>query len=182
MNHFSDLKISEQFSFSDYIKGDPEMVSNSKRGLYLWWQTIMKDDGASGRMAQAEEIMREIVDQPELFRFMLGLHDSLPIPDWHNDVDAFEELMHETGYYTKLRFEDAVTQFVEIFLVFNEGESYNLDDEKGLRGMWNDYTDSLCKEGDITDWQYHNWDGYDEDIFRRIRPFSITRNVRSEQP
>lgn len=22
---------------------------------------------------------------------------------------------------------------------------------------WNNYTDSLCKDGLITDWQYHNW-------------------------
>jgi len=22
---------------------------------------------------------------------------------------------------------------------------------------WNNYTDGLCKDGLITDWQYHNW-------------------------
>jgi len=25
------------------------------------------------------------------------------------------------------------------------------------RQAWKDYTDRLCKGGDITGWQYHNW-------------------------
>ena len=30
--------------------------------------------------------------------------------------------------------------------------------DKPLRDQaWNDYTDALCKDGKITDWQYNNW-------------------------
>ena len=31
------------------------------------------------------------------------------------------------------------------------------DDRIAQWEAWNNYTDSLCKDGMITDWQYHNW-------------------------
>jgi hypothetical protein len=36
------------------------------------------------------------------------------------------------------------------------------DDEIMLREEWNNYTDMLCKEGDMTDLQYHHCPAYDE--------------------
>ena len=34
---------------------------------------------------------------------------------------------------------------------------YGADDYIAIREAWNDWTDFLCKEGRITDWQYNNW-------------------------
>lgn len=30
-------------------------------------------------------------------------------------------------------------------------------DKIAKQQAWNDYTDSLCKDGIITNWQYNNW-------------------------
>ena len=30
-------------------------------------------------------------------------------------------------------------------------------DKVALRESWNNFTDSLCKDGEITDYQYNNW-------------------------
>ena len=38
------------------------------------------------------------------------------------------------------------------------------DDEVMLNEAWSDYTDSLCKEGELTDLQYHYCPAYDEDM------------------
>ena len=32
-------------------------------------------------------------------------------------------------------------------------------DETALNEAWNNWTDMLCKDGEITDWQYNNWTG-----------------------
>jgi hypothetical protein len=40
-------------------------------------------------------------------------------------------------------------------------ESYGENDKVAIRTAWNDWTDSLCKDGRITPKQYNNWLGYD---------------------
>lgn len=38
--------------------------------------------------------------------------------------------------------------------------AYELDGERdgpARRETWNNWTDSLCKDGQISDWQYMNW-------------------------
>ena len=41
--------------------------------------------------------------------------------------------------------------------VRNEYEQDGLPDLPARREAWNNWTDSLCKNGDISDWQYENW-------------------------
>lgn len=36
-------------------------------------------------------------------------------------------------------------------------KQYGKDDKPAVREAWNDYTDALCKYGDITPEQYHTW-------------------------
>ncbi len=39
-------------------------------------------------------------------------------------------------------------------------EAYEQDGEPDWPARseaWNNWTDSLCKDGQISDWQYHNW-------------------------
>lgn len=37
-------------------------------------------------------------------------------------------------------------------------KSYGVKDKVALAEAWNNYTDSLCKEGLITQKQYNNWE------------------------
>lgn len=41
---------------------------------------------------------------------------------------------------------------------------YGADDEPALSEAWNDYTDGLCKDGELTDLQYHYCPAWDDDI------------------
>ena len=60
---------------------------------------------------------------------------------------------------TVLLREDAVTQFNEniLPLVIEQFEQDGQFDECARSEAWNDWTDSLCKNGIISDWQYENW-------------------------
>jgi hypothetical protein len=41
-------------------------------------------------------------------------------------------------------------------------EQYSEDDEPAINESWNNYTDSLCKDGQLTDLQYKYCPGYDD--------------------
>jgi hypothetical protein len=43
-------------------------------------------------------------------------------------------------------------------------ETYGEDDGPSLSESWNDYTDSLCKDGELTALQYHYCPAYDDDM------------------
>ena len=43
-------------------------------------------------------------------------------------------------------------------------EQYSEDDTVALSESWNDYTDSLCKDGELTDLQYHYCPAFDDTI------------------
>ncbi|AEY69524.1 hypothetical protein AH2_00013 [Burkholderia phage vB_BceS_AH2] len=43
-------------------------------------------------------------------------------------------------------------------------KEYGRDDYPALSESWNDYTDSLCKEGALNDLQYHHAPAWDDDI------------------
>lgn len=45
--------------------------------------------------------------------------------------------------------------FVERFEELYDEEPFN--DLIAAREAWNNYTDSLCKNGEISEWQYNNW-------------------------
>ena len=54
---------------------------------------------------------------------------------------------------------DACDQFEAEILPFIQ-EEYEQDGEPdwpARRESWNNWTDSLCKDGQISDWQYDNW-------------------------
>jgi hypothetical protein len=54
---------------------------------------------------------------------------------------------------------DACDQFEFDILPFIQDE-YEEDGEPdwpARREAWNNWTDSLCKDGQISDWQYENW-------------------------
>lgn len=43
-------------------------------------------------------------------------------------------------------------------------EQYSADDEPAMAESWNEYTDSLCKEGEFTDLQYHHCPAWDDSM------------------
>jgi hypothetical protein len=43
-------------------------------------------------------------------------------------------------------------------------DQYGEDDEVALSESWNDYTDSLCKEGEFSDLQYHHCPAWDDSM------------------
>jgi hypothetical protein len=54
---------------------------------------------------------------------------------------------------------DACDQFEFDILPFiqEECEQDGEPDWPARRETWNNWTDSLCKDGQISDWQYENW-------------------------
>ena len=60
--------------------------------------------------------------------------------------------------------------YSEAFTNWNESirpeivEQYGESDTVALSESWNDYTDSLCKDGELTDLQYQYCPSYDDDI------------------
>ena len=46
----------------------------------------------------------------------------------------------------------------EFKLIFKDFLKNNRFDYVAKRETWNNWTDSLCKDGLITSWQYENWD------------------------
>ena len=58
--------------------------------------------------------------------------------------------MTTSRYMTKA---EALRDFRQLFKTFGKR-----GDATAKREMWNNYTDSLCKSGDISLSQYENWD------------------------
>ena len=48
---------------------------------------------------------------------------------------------------------EAMKEFRSLYRAWGYGKG----DEVAKRTMWNDWTDSLCKDGQITQKQYENW-------------------------
>ena len=56
--------------------------------------------------------------------------------------------------------EQAIASFMECYVpvITQEEQRYNCHPDLPLRReTWNNYTDALCKDGQISDWQYENW-------------------------
>lgn len=49
-------------------------------------------------------------------------------------------------------FEDEVLPYVQ-----EQYEQDGIPDWPARREAWNDWTDMLCRDGEISDWQYENW-------------------------
>ena len=60
---------------------------------------------------------------------------------------------------TVITFDQACEIFREDILpyVIERYESDGIKDGPARRETWNDWTDSLCKDRQISDWQYANW-------------------------
>jgi len=56
--------------------------------------------------------------------------------------------------------EQAIIRFEENFMPYVRIEEKRYNNHPDLpmrRETWNNYTDGLCKDGEISDWQYENW-------------------------
>ena len=54
---------------------------------------------------------------------------------------------------------DAVQQFEDCILPMIQEDEKNLGhvDIPARSEAWNNWTDAMCKDGQISDWQYENW-------------------------
>lgn len=57
----------------------------------------------------------------------------------------------------KLTKKQVLADFREMWNEFLQSEPQWKGDSIAKREAFNNYTDSLCKDGLITDYQYHNW-------------------------
>ncbi len=60
---------------------------------------------------------------------------------------------------TVILWEDACRIFEDevLPLVVEAYEQDGIPDWPARREAWNNWTDALCKDGEISDWQYANW-------------------------
>jgi len=61
--------------------------------------------------------------------------------------------------HTVMKWKDAVEHYNNIILprVREQYEKNGQSDWPARRETWNNWTDGLCKDGIISDWQYENW-------------------------
>tara|TARA_R100000808_G_C2143193_1_gene150976 strand:+ start:634 stop:855 length:222 start_codon:yes stop_codon:yes gene_type:complete len=61
--------------------------------------------------------------------------------------------------YRVITWDQACIQFEEHVLpaIIDQYEQDGKPDWPARSEAWNDWTDSLCKNGQISDWQYANW-------------------------
>ena len=62
--------------------------------------------------------------------------------------------------YSVITWEQAVIRFQENFMPYVRIEEKRYNNHPDLpmrRETWNNFTDGLCKDGEISDWQYENW-------------------------
>jgi len=52
-----------------------------------------------------------------------------------------------------------IAEFIAIYFFNNKAEfkAEKKRDKIAVREMWNEFTDSCCKNGDITEYQYNSW-------------------------
>jgi len=60
---------------------------------------------------------------------------------------------------TVMTFDQACTQFIDCILpmIQEEYEQDGIPDIPARCEAWNNWTDGLCKDEQISDWQVHNW-------------------------
>jgi hypothetical protein len=60
---------------------------------------------------------------------------------------------------TVMTFDQACTQFIDCILpmIQEEYEQDGIPDIPARCEAWNNWTDALCKDEQISDWQYSNW-------------------------
>jgi hypothetical protein len=87
------------------------------------------------------------------------LEDDIIVPALGDKMEAdgyFEGREDEYDGY-QMTFEQAVEVFTKTHLPYVIAE-FGDDDAIAKREAWNNWTDAICKNGVITEWQYDNWD------------------------
>lgn len=69
--------------------------------------------------------------------------------------EILEEYEEENEHY--LTFDQVLKQYLDGRTIKEMRKEYNYDDIM-LREDFNNYTDMLCKDGEISEWAYENWD------------------------
>jgi hypothetical protein len=72
------------------------------------------------------------------------------------DQEVGEEYEDDNSHFRS--YDDVLTDFEENIKPAVIAR-YGADDEVALREGWNDWTDGLCKDGEISPWAYENWVG-----------------------
>jgi hypothetical protein len=71
----------------------------------------------------------------------------------------FNPTRYDSSLYRVMTWKEACNEWdEEILPIIQEAyESDGIPDWPARREGWNNWTDSLCKDGQISDWQYANW-------------------------
>jgi len=138
-----DEKISEEFG----DKNSPDY------GLLLERMTGTDSPLDSDEMWEA---VTDQMDVAEVYEAIFNDTD-LALPSAEDLLDEWDGYLWDVGFYTQHRREDVVERFHHEILI-----GMNLDDDTAVSEAWNNWTDMLCKDKEITGWQYQNWDGWDE--------------------
>lgn len=78
--------------------------------------------------------------------------------------DALQALCEETQEDMDLPPETDEEDYARVNAQFQEGimpglvQQYGTHDKCAMEQAYNDFTDGLCKDGEITQWQYNNWE------------------------
>jgi hypothetical protein len=75
----------------------------------------------------------------------------------HMEADGYFEGREDENPDYELTFEQAVEVFTKTHLPYVI-KDFGEDDVIAKREAWNNWTDAICKNGVITEWQYDNWD------------------------
>jgi hypothetical protein len=85
---------------------------------------------------------------------------------------------------TVMLWEEAEAYFIENHLPIirvlerRNGYEHGSIDGPRRREAWNNWTDMLCKSGEISDWQYENW-SQPECCEREVSFYRVSRHERS---
>lgn len=103
-----------------------------------------------------EELATEIVTQLEPFQNFLEEVDPQAAEEMLKFMAWFEQYgMDVPRDHIYKTWDTVINDFEEHYLP-ELIKAYGSDDKIAMREAFNNYTDMLCKEGEITEWQYNN--------------------------
>jgi hypothetical protein len=93
-------------------------------------------------MLGEDELIEWLGIDPNLFKIVFERYGETVNEEYEDDNSHFRS------------YEDVLVDFEE-----NIKPAIPADDAVALREAWNDWTDGLCKDGEISPWAYENWEG-----------------------
>ena len=99
-----------------------------------------------------KRLKETIEDNASALLLIAGVYEI--VSEYYNN-DILEDYEDDNEHF--LHYHDVVEMFSDGLSVFEMQQKYNHDDIM-LREDFNNYTDMLCKNGEISDWAYNNWD------------------------